>query len=390
MKKATSKLLSVVLTAILVCALSVGVATTAPQASAASAHDSAMTATTKGISVTRVGDAWVAVRGGSVDTSYTGVASNRYGWWKVTKGFVDFDYTGVAQNEFGWWRVVDGKVDFSYTGVASNELGWWRIENGKVNFGANGVYSNAFGWWKVKNGKVDFSYTGVAGNQFGYWYLKEGKVDFSKNGRVNSLGTNWTVSGGSAVGDIPTKTRNAFANAGANNASYRNAHPYCISVNTSQNLVIVYGTDASGAYTQPVKAFVASCGLGKSPTKTGTFQTTDKYVWRALNGGVYGQYATRITGSYLFHSVPYYSQNKGDLETAEYNKLGSRASAGCVRLCVRDVKWIYDNCPTGTIVTLYGDSNLQEPLMKPTPVRIPNGHRNAGWDPTDPDGRNPW
>ena len=117
---------------------------------------------------------------------------------------------------------------------------------------------------------------------------------------------------------------------------------------------------------------------------------TDKYVWRALNGGVYGQYATRITGSYLFHSVPYYRQDKSTLETGEYNKLGSRASAGCVRLCVRDVKWIYDHCASGTIVTLYDDSNLQEPLMKPNAIRIPTNSRNAGWDPTDPDGRNPW
>ena len=154
---------------------------------------------------------------------------------------------------------------------------------------------NEYGWWRVKNGKVDFSYTGVAGNGLGYWYIRTGKVDFSKNGRVNSLGINWTVKNGSCVGDIPSSVRTAFENAGANSASYRNSHPYCIAVNTSQNLVIVYGTDASGKFTQPVKAMVASCGLGKSPTKTGTYKTTDKYVWRALNGGVYGQYATRIT-----------------------------------------------------------------------------------------------
>ena len=46
--------------------------------------------------------------------------------------------------------------------------------------------------------------------------------------------------------------------------------------------------------------------------------------------------------------VPYYSMNKGDLEDGQYNKLGDYASLGCVRMCVRDVKWIYDNCPSGT------------------------------------------
>ena len=337
-------------------------------ASAASFHESGMRGSRDGITVEQVGDAWVALRNGSFDPTYTGIAQNKYGWWKVTDGFVDFGYSGVAQNDLGWWRVVNGKVDFSYTGVAQNEYGWWR----------------------VRTGKVDFSYTGVAGNGLGYWYIRTGKVDFSKNGRVNSLGINWTVKSGSCVGDIPSRVRTAFENAGANSVSYRNSHPYCIAVNTSQNLVIVYGTDASGEFTQPVKAFVASCGKNASPTKTGTYKTTDKYVWRALNGGVYGQYATRITGSYLFHSVPYYRQDKSTLETGEYNKLGSRASAGCVRLCVRDVKWIYDHCASGTIVTLYDDSGLQEPLMKPTPIRIPSNSRNAGWDPTDPDSRNPW
>ena len=295
-----------------------------PTASAAAPHYSGMTASSKGIKVTQVDAVWVATRNGVIDTSYTGVAQN------------------------------------------------------------------GFGWWYVRRGKVDFSYTGIAGNQFGYWYIRTGQVDFSMNGRVSALGTNWTVTNGSAIGDIPTKVYNAFVNAGADTGSYQSGHDYCIAVNTSQNLVIVYGLDAAGEFTQPVKAFVASCGKNGSPTKTGTYKTTDKYVWRALNGGVYGQYATRITGSYLFHSVPYYRQDKSTLETAEYNKLGSRASAGCVRLCVRDVKWIYDHCASGTIVTLYDDSGLQEPLMKPTPIRIPSNSRNAGWDPTDPDSRNPW
>ena len=359
-------------------------------ASAAAPHDSGMTASSKGIKVTQVDGVWVATRNGVIDTSYTGVAQNGFGWWKVTKGYVDFDYTGIAQNEYGWWRIEGGKVNFNYTGVANNEMGWWRVQNGKVDFGATGVYQNSLGWWYVRRGKVDFSYTGIAGNQYGYWYIRTGQVDFSMNGRVSALGNNWTVTNGSAVGDIPTRVHNAFVNAGADTGSYQSGHNYCIAVNTSQNLVIVYGLDAAGEFTQPVKAFVASCGKNASPTKTGTFKTTDKYVWRALNGGVYGQYATRITGSYLFHSVPYYRQDKSTLETGEYNKLGSRASAGCVRLCVRDVKWIYDHCASGTIVTLYDDSGLQEPLMKPIAIRIPTNSRNAGWDPTDPDGRNPW
>lgn len=164
--------------------------------------------------------------------------------------------------------------------------------------------------------------------------------------------------------------------------------PYYITVNRTQNVVIIYGKDDSGEYTVPLKAMVCSVGTdGKTPT--GTYQISDKYTWGWLAGGVCGQYATRITGPYLFHSVPYFSYNKGDLEYEEYNKLGSPASLGCVRLAVIDVKWIFDNCPKGTTVTIY-DSDDPEPLPTPDPIRIDVNDSRRGWDPTDPDPANPW
>lgn len=84
-------------------------------------------------------------------------------------------------------------------------------------------------------------------------------------------------------------------------------------------------------------------------------------------GPSYGQYATRIFDSYLFHSVPYYSQHKDDIEYDEYNLLGTSASLGCIRLEVVDVKWIYDNCPLGTPVLIYADAENPGPMGKPAP-----------------------
>ena len=165
-------------------------------------------------------------------------------------------------------------------------------------------------------------------------------------------------------------------------------NPYYIKVNRTQNIVIVYTKDANGGYTVPYKAMVCSVGMNNA-TPTGTYNTTDKYTWRLLSGNVYGQYATRITGHYLFHSVPYVTQNKADLEYDEFNKLGEAASLGCIRLSVEDAKWIYDNCPKGTTVTIY-DSNDPEPLAKPTPIRIDTNDSRRVWDPTDPDPSNPW
>lgn len=162
--------------------------------------------------------------------------------------------------------------------------------------------------------------------------------------------------------------------------------PYRITVNLTKNIVTVYGKDADGIYTEPVQAFV--CSVGKY-TPTGTFRTTDKYVWRPLVGGVYGQYATRITGHILFHSVPYFEQDKSTLEYLEYNKLGTTASAGCVRLSAADAKWIYDNCPSGTTVEMYYGGRT-EPIQPQKAVKIDVSDSRRGWDPTDPDPANPW
>ena len=56
---------------------------------------------------------------------------------------------------------------------------------------------------------------------------------------------------------------------------------------------------------------------------------------------------------------------------------------------MEDAKWIYDNCPVGTKVTIY-DSKDPGPLGKPTPIRIDVNSPYRGWDPTDPNPRNPW
>lgn len=174
-------------------------------------------------------------------------------------------------------------------------------------------------------------------------------------------------------------------------SDYYKNHKYAIAVNTAQNIVTVYTRNAStGKYTVPYKAFICSVGK-KGGTRSGTWYTNEKCGhWHALIGNVYGQWATRIHDGILFHSVPYYKADPSTLETEEYNKLGTVASAGCVRMTVADVKWIYDNCPLGTVVTVYYDPNVQEPLPKPTAQKIPLNSPNKGWDPTDPDSRNPW
>ncbi len=177
-----------------------------------------------------------------------------------------------------------------------------------------------------------------------------------------------------------------------NSTSTSNKLPYYTEVIRNQNVVVVYGLDDNNNYTKIVKVFTVSNGLDNG-TPTGTFNISDHYIWRALfsadGGTVYGQYATRITGHILFHSVPYIRQSKDSLESEEYNKLGNFASLGCVRMRVVDVKWIHDNLATGSVVKIY-DGDLPNGVKKPVYDKIDLNDSRKGWDPTDPDKANPW
>ncbi len=167
----------------------------------------------------------------------------------------------------------------------------------------------------------------------------------------------------------------------------KSTSPYYIKVNYQANVVTIYTKDKDGKYTVPYKAMV--CSIGTYTPKSGTYKTSSKYRWGKLIHDVYGQYATRIVGSILFHSVPYSSNNAGALLYEEYDKLGTKASEGCVRLTVKDSKWIYDNCPSGTMVEFYKSSD-PGPLGKPTAQKISSVEECRNWDPTDPASNNPW
>ena len=125
---------------------------------------------------------WAMYKDGKVDTSFTSIAKNQYGWWRVKDGYVDFDAQGIYQNQYGWWKTTDGKVTFNETGVFQNDYGWWRVKDSKVDFKAQSIYQNQYGWWKTTNGKVTFNETGVFRNKYGWWRVKNSKVDFKAHG----------------------------------------------------------------------------------------------------------------------------------------------------------------------------------------------------------------
>ncbi len=155
---------------------------------------------------------------------------------------------------------------------------------------------------------------------------------------------------------------------------------YWLKVNTQANVINVY-KKTDGQW-KPFKVMLCSCGKKKTSTPIGSYSIKKKWRWHKLMGGVSGQYVSQFHGNYLFHSV-IYSKNKkpNKCVRSAYNKLGTNASHGCIRLATMDAKWIYENCKKGTKVTTYrsGDPG---PLGKPTRVSMA-GKGKRGWDPTD-------
>lgn len=165
---------------------------------------------------------------------------------------------------------------------------------------------------------------------------------------------------------------------------------YRLEVNCEQNVVNVYEKDENGEYKNCVKVMLCSVGFATPKSGTYSLKKYDGWEWKGLQGDVYGQYATQITGNILFHSVPYTKRgDNSSLEYWEYDKLGTPASLGCIRLTVKNAKWIYDNCAAGTKVYFYKDSN-PGPLGKPSERKISGDSEVNSWDPTDPASDNPW
>lgn len=174
-------------------------------------------------------------------------------------------------------------------------------------------------------------------------------------------------------------------------AEAKGAKPdYLIMVNRAANCVTVYEKNGNDGVPVPIKAFVCSCGREGHETPLGTFETSNYYEWRLMVDGSYGQYAVRFNKGIMFHSVPYYTRNAGNMEWEQYNLLGEAASLGCVRLTCADAKWIYDNCAVGTEVIVYDDAENPGPLGKPEEIKLTAENPMRQWDPTDISSTNPW
>ena len=120
--------------------------------------------------------------------------------------------------------------------------------------------------------------------------------------------------------------------------------PYNILVDKGKQRVYVFNGQTL------VKEFICSTGKDETPTPSGRFLVGSKGPSFNPSDSAVCYFWTRLNNNYLFHSA-IYDVNGYPIES-EYEKLGSKASHGCIRLQYYDAKWIQDNIPESTLVTI--------------------------------------
>ena len=139
---------------------------------------------------------------------------------------------------------------------------------------------------------------------------------------------------------------------------------YAVTVDVKNQAVLVYERDKNGNYTNLIKTMICSTGMVGTPSDVGEWITDGRRAsWCYFPAyGSHAKYWTKINPYIAFHSVIYNRVDNMALSIKSYNRLGQRASHGCVRLMVSDSKWIYDNIKKGTVITITEDLPYDEEL----------------------------
>ena len=178
------------------------------------------------------------------------------------------------------------------------------------------------------------------------------------------------------------------ASATANNAAPVSLDlPYMIEVDRGMQVVRVFTIGEDGEYSLLAREMICSTDSFDRKPPNGTYALNgERQRWlTTFTPDSYAQYATRITGHILFHSVPYSALRPDALNTEAYAALGTNVSIGCVRLLCADAKWIYDNVPAGTVVKYVTGERDEAKLAALKPPALVGGK----WDPTDSNPENP-
>lgn len=333
---------------------------------------------------------------GTVDGSYTFNPKNLFqmkDYSTKKKSFFVYNPSKKGTVTFEVWSKTKGQDDKKkYTAKKKNGYYYATIDLTKLKH-----TGKAYVRVKIKGKKV--------GSDFAFTYTKtttDNKKDDNKN-NSSSKKNGWVYE------KYNGSTYKFYYENGKKKTdvySLLSSKKLSIELNRAAGVVTVYGYDTeTKKYCIPVKAFTVSVGrnissnstskgltLSSSFTPLGTYSVCSngvavKYSVKPMHepdgSTVYARWATHVVGNVYFHAIAVGRNSHEALNYRTYNKLGSPASAGCIRMTVADAKWLYDHAGTGTPVKIVkGSSKNPGPLGKPATIKIKSS--KVKYDPTDP------
>jgi len=154
---------------------------------------------------------------------------------------------------------------------------------------------------------------------------------------------------------------------------------YRVIVDKEDHAFATYTYDENLEYTVHVVTYPCATGRSSRMTPLGEFEISSKGPWKYWGGGSYSPFYTKYTGGLYFHGAIYRSKRGSSMKPRSYNEIGRNKTSGCIRTTMAGARWIYYNCPAGTIVQIVESSDLVDwPGLPEIDPEYPR------WDPTDP------
>jgi len=128
--------------------------------------------------------------------------------------------------------------------------------------------------------------------------------------------------------------------------------PYRVEVSIDRQRVYVYELAESGEY-ELVQTFVCSTGMGNSTPRGIFLDGGPANAWHHFSKfDVWARYSFEIEGDIMFHSVLFDEKDPDTLREGSLYALGQKASHGCVRLSVKNARWLFEHCRHGSLVII--------------------------------------
>lgn len=131
-----------------------------------------------------------------------------------------------------------------------------------------------------------------------------------------------------------------------------NRRPYRVEVDISRQRVLVFELNDDGTYTQ-THEFICSTGMGNSTPRGIFLDGFPVNNWHHFEKfDCWARYSFLVEGDIMFHSVLFDEDDESTVRENSVYALGSKASHGCIRLHVRDARWLFEHCKRGSLVII--------------------------------------